>query len=141
MEEETCILILYEKLPNFCNACGRFGHLTKDCENKLVEKTALKYDCWIRAPAVPAGRISGNLRNRLLKFSDPVDQGGEFESPTQSNPKNMTLSMENIRSNSDDLDPGCIGRASLNQGKILWMYYQHPLLFFRIIRTLWIRGG
>lgn len=64
LEEETCILILYEKLPSFCNARGRLGHLTKDCEDKLLEKTALKYNCWIRAPAVPAGRISGNLRNR-----------------------------------------------------------------------------
>lgn len=33
-EEETCILILYEKLPNFCYTCGRLGHLTKDCEDK-----------------------------------------------------------------------------------------------------------
>lgn len=29
----------------------------------------------------------------------------------------MTLSMENIRSNSDDLDPGCIGEGESESGK------------------------
>lgn len=84
-----------------------------------------------------ADRISGYLGSRKLDYNVPTYQGGFFGSPTQSYPKNMILSTENIHSNSDDIDMA-VERTCLNQGKLLWISYQLLLQFFRIIRTTWI---
>ncbi|XP_073153566.1 uncharacterized protein [Henckelia pumila] len=35
--EEVCILLLYERLPNFCFMCGRLGHTLWHCEQKGEE--------------------------------------------------------------------------------------------------------
>lgn len=35
--EEICIILLYERLPNFCFECGKLGHVKRGCEEKGKE--------------------------------------------------------------------------------------------------------
>lgn len=32
--EEVCIILIYEKLPNFCFQCGKLGHVQRECDIK-----------------------------------------------------------------------------------------------------------
>lgn len=40
-KEQRLILICYEKMPHFCQPCGRVGHLIRHCEDKEAEKENL----------------------------------------------------------------------------------------------------
>ncbi|XP_057779505.1 uncharacterized protein LOC130998089 [Salvia miltiorrhiza] len=48
--EGAIILLLYEKLPNFCFRCGKIGHLLHFCEEASCGDQELKFGMWILAP-------------------------------------------------------------------------------------------
>ncbi|XP_057790456.1 uncharacterized protein LOC131007563 [Salvia miltiorrhiza] len=48
--EGAIVLLLYDKLPNFCFACGKIGHLVRFCEDTKVDKGGdLKFGTWLMA--------------------------------------------------------------------------------------------
>lgn len=57
--KKNCILLLYERLPNFCFACGRIGHIVRDCADSSANKEILGFESWIKAPFIANGRKSG----------------------------------------------------------------------------------
>lgn len=36
--EDSVNILAYEKLPDFCYACGRTGHSHRKCDNVMVDK-------------------------------------------------------------------------------------------------------
>lgn len=59
-QEKICIILVYERLPNLCFVCGRLGHVLKDCEAKDVDKAAIKFGNWLRAPTRMGDRKTYN---------------------------------------------------------------------------------
>ncbi|XP_073049463.1 uncharacterized protein [Primulina eburnea] len=43
------VLLVYEKLPDFCYACGRVGHSLRECEDLTVDKSLPSFGTWLRA--------------------------------------------------------------------------------------------
>lgn len=55
-EEVTMVNLKYERLPEFCFACGKIGHSIKECSDSEARKAALegshnKFGAWLRATA------------------------------------------------------------------------------------------
>lgn len=50
------ILLLYERLPDFCYVCGRVGHLLRDCDDNSAIKSDLEFGPWLRAGRVDTTR-------------------------------------------------------------------------------------
>lgn len=66
-EEDTIVLLVYERLPDFCYACGRVGHTVKDCIDETVNKANLGFGTWLRA-ATHAGGGKG-IKPQELKLN------------------------------------------------------------------------
>jgi hypothetical protein len=41
---------LYEKLPNFCDICGLFGHAELECGDGVHDVEKKQYGTWMIAP-------------------------------------------------------------------------------------------
>lgn len=54
--EDILIILLYERLPDFCFACGRIGHVAKFCEDEEADKSALAFGTSMKAGKVLEGR-------------------------------------------------------------------------------------
>ncbi|XP_057770941.1 uncharacterized protein LOC130990729 [Salvia miltiorrhiza] len=60
--EGAIVLLLYEKLPNFCFACGKIGHLVRFCEDKKVDKGGeFKFGVWLMAAKVQETRRKSTM--------------------------------------------------------------------------------
>lgn len=59
-EEDTIILLLYEKLPDFCYACGRLGHSYRDCDGESIDKEKHAFGVWMR----DSSHVGGGRGNR-----------------------------------------------------------------------------
>lgn len=47
--EAQIVLIRYERLPEFCNACGRLGHIVRHCMDPSVDKQKRPFGVWLKA--------------------------------------------------------------------------------------------
>lgn len=92
--EESYIVLIYEKLSNFCYVCGRLGHVSRDCEDSFVDLTSLAFGDWIRAHSPPVNHRPGNMWSRNSESSVPSGQGEATESPSNSDRANLTSSLE-----------------------------------------------
>ncbi|KAI8018292.1 hypothetical protein LOK49_LG04G01537 [Camellia lanceoleosa] len=99
----------YERLPNFCFACGILGHGTRDCATRLLGSTVdnttrFQYGPWLRADT-ELGKGKGSSRP-----SDPVEEepvgldspmvsmleGGSALQPCQSGPSELIPSGSSV---------------------------------------------
>lgn len=46
------VLLRYERLPDFCHACGRVGHVLRHCDDEEVDKEVLGYGNSMKATRV-----------------------------------------------------------------------------------------
>lgn len=79
-EEDIPILLLYERLPEFCFSCGRVGHTFRDCEEDNSVNMSHKFGAWLRASF-----HSGSTRTRN-------GRGTREGSGQHNSPRNMTES-------------------------------------------------
>ncbi|TXG64073.1 hypothetical protein EZV62_011067 [Acer yangbiense] len=76
----------YERLPQFCYACGIIGHVIKDCLDTEAKTAALsgsttRFGSWMRAPVVDRRKFRGPSKSdgsslRDVAISDAVSRKG-----------------------------------------------------------------
>ncbi|XP_075499819.1 uncharacterized protein LOC142538372 [Primulina tabacum] len=63
-QEDICIILLYEKLPNFCYNCGKLGHVQRDCEAHTEDSSNLPFGNWLRASSISGERKANYPRSK-----------------------------------------------------------------------------
>ena len=79
--EITTAILLYERLPEFCYACGIVGHGLRDCPDDAarldaLEGTSTKYGSWLRAASVEQYK---NKNSRNEKKHDDIPSSSPHE--------------------------------------------------------------
>lgn len=92
-KEDIIVLLIYERLPDFCYACGRIGHLARFCEDITVDKNNHVFWSWLRASnhiGSGKGKKSGETSSDSHDNKIPWDSNG-----SQVNPSNDELLVGN----------------------------------------------
>ncbi|TXG73549.1 hypothetical protein EZV62_002128 [Acer yangbiense] len=76
-DEIIMVGLKYERLPDFCFACGRIGHGIKECLDEVARQEALdgsptKYGSWLKAPIPEKGKSRLNSQTFLSVDSEKV---------------------------------------------------------------------
>ncbi|XP_073119663.1 uncharacterized protein [Henckelia pumila] len=66
------VLLTYERLPEFCYACGRVGHSHGECEDVVADKKKLKYGAWLKA-----AYHFGNRKQKPTAVPNSIDPSEE----------------------------------------------------------------
>ncbi|MBA0568696.1 hypothetical protein Golob_006169 [Gossypium lobatum] len=80
---ETIGVIKYERLSDFCYACGLIGHSIKTCKNKMevvgLTEQNLQYESWLRALTINLNQERGLRRNRLELIKQKTQMNDDKE--------------------------------------------------------------
>ncbi|XP_075479285.1 uncharacterized protein LOC142520170 [Primulina tabacum] len=87
-EEDIIILLVYEKLPDFCYACGRLGHSLRDCDEESANKVNLGFGAWMRASS-HVGSVRGS-RTGGVKQDGPRNDEKSPEASNQPDSQALT---------------------------------------------------
>lgn len=83
MEDEVCILLRYERLPQFCFQCGCLGHIFRDCGSPNEELKEFPFGPWLRAPTGGEdGKFKKDQRNGPIG-SGSINVSGSNNSPSR----------------------------------------------------------
>lgn len=95
LSEEICIILLYERLPQFCYLCGCLGHVLRDCVNSTDDPKACPFGSWLRAPSV-----GGLRKNQVANIKGTIRIGNNSDSSNgvSEGPKDGLI-LQNLNSN------------------------------------------
>lgn len=90
-KEEICIILVYERLPQFCYSCGRLGHVIRECDGKIIEGPKFPFGNWLRAPSGV-----GDRKTQYPRTNSPIQSGSRNdhsheESKAIDEPLSLTL--------------------------------------------------
>ncbi|TXG48193.1 hypothetical protein EZV62_027487 [Acer yangbiense] len=90
-EEITMVALKYERLPDFCFACGRIGHSVRECLDEDAKRAALdgqqtKFGSWMRATPIDKSKTksislttgSSSERGRSVEGSRELEGDGSL---------------------------------------------------------------
>lgn len=80
-KEEICIILLYERLPNFCYKCGKIGHVERDYDKQETEGSESIFGNCLRANSVSEERkVFSQKSNSDPSNASPSRQHQEVKS-------------------------------------------------------------
>lgn len=82
--EDIIVLLVYERLPDFCYACGRIGHTVRDCVDDTVNKDKLEYGTWLRATNYVGGGKGRHTYGSKSASTNTKNQSKEREETHES---------------------------------------------------------
>lgn len=85
--DDIIIILVYEKLPDFCFACGRIGHVLRDCEDVEAPKDNPSFGNWLRA-STHSGKKKVQLERDTRPNQTHQTPGGSDSSEKSSIPTN-----------------------------------------------------
>ncbi|KAK3225745.1 hypothetical protein Dsin_005607 [Dipteronia sinensis] len=104
-ENIVVVALKYERLPDFCYACGRIGHITKDCTDEEAKKMALdglttKYGLWLKAhvPEKMRSRFQGPFSGSSLDRDRPGEKEPEVSGNRSLSSRPGSLVSQNVES-------------------------------------------
>ncbi|TXG61030.1 hypothetical protein EZV62_012393 [Acer yangbiense] len=88
IDEIIMVGLKYERLPNFCFACGRIGNGIKECMDEAARKATLdgsptRYGSWLKAPILEKGKsrfssqVFGSSSDRSRSLEGSRDTTGD----------------------------------------------------------------
>ncbi|XP_073309825.1 uncharacterized protein [Primulina huaijiensis] len=76
--DDICIIIVYEKLPNFCFNCGKLGHVQRDCDIQEENAPTLKFGNWLKASSVSGDKkVNTSKANTNYSSGSPTGDSQE----------------------------------------------------------------
>ncbi|GER41574.1 cellular nucleic acid-binding protein [Striga asiatica] len=81
--DEVIILLVYERLPDFCYLCGRIGHVLKECEATEGNSENLPFGSWLKASTHITGK-KNREEGRASPRSSPVGSSSSIRSTGKS---------------------------------------------------------
>lgn len=121
--EDILIILLYERLPDFCFACGRVGHVAKFCEDEEIDKKMLAF-----GPSLKAGKL---LDGRPRRNPSVPISSGSFVPDLKGSTKDVCRNKETV---------GDVSKSALNP--LLRLFH---LCFLReenhVVKKFWFQMG
>ncbi|XP_073041941.1 uncharacterized protein [Primulina eburnea] len=71
-KDDLIIILAYERLPDFCYACGCIGHPFRECDRNPVPTGKLEYGPWLRAVQLIGGNRSKSHLSQNTKHSSDI---------------------------------------------------------------------
>ncbi|TXG57737.1 hypothetical protein EZV62_015566 [Acer yangbiense] len=121
-EEVTKINLKYERLPEFCFACGKIGHNDKECQDEEATKIGLdgspyKFGSWLKAPI--SDRVKPKFGSQSLvssaERSRSLEALRETEWDGSVNLKAASMASQKVSTVSRDAAAQCSSKMKQNE--------------------------
>lgn len=86
--EVVMVLCVYERLPEFCYACGRIGHQVKECDDTEADKLNLDYGALMRASS-----YQNNNKRRTFQEKNTTSDGSGLTSDKRASSRTESMAI------------------------------------------------
>ncbi|TXG46781.1 hypothetical protein EZV62_026075 [Acer yangbiense] len=115
--------LIYERLPKFCYACGKLGHVLRECPNDearidALEGVSTQFGAWLRVPGPDVGKqkpqksmgqqSSGSGDGKSISVSDGSTRGND----------ECRVGINHTQSTAGDASGGSVGRSTSKSGEV-----------------------